>query len=155
MTHAFSSLPTSCPPHFACLPLHLARFYHQVLPPFAVNSESIMVVLAKFWGVQLPSGHKIAKICMPPGGQLSMRKWRDRECTYSAVGLPAFFNDNDIMFPPFFTECWCWMLMMLVWATLTGLARYMRQGEGEQRPEKSGNKTKKKREKRLPPMYKL
>ena len=58
-----------------------------------------MVVLAKFWGVQLPSGHKIAKICMPPGGQLSMRKWRDRECTYSAVGLPAFFNDNDIMFP--------------------------------------------------------
>jgi hypothetical protein len=39
--------------------------------------------------------------------------------------------------------------------TLTGLARYRRQGEERIRPEKSGKRTRKKREKRLPPTYKL
>ena len=65
--------------HFPAVPLHelsppislvslfISRDYHQVLPPFAVNSESIMVVLVKFQGVQLPSGQNSQNIYAPRG----------------------------------------------------------------------------------------
>ena len=107
LTRAFSSRTRVVPPHFACLPLHLARLSSSVTP-YAAKSRIMLVVLAKFRGyIFVPI--RTAQICMPPGGQLSMRKWRDRECTYSIVGLPAF-SDMIFYVPAFFYWCsWMWM----------------------------------------------
>ena len=90
-------------PHFACLLLHLARL-----------SSSVTPIHRKFWKHYGSFGKKI-------GGTTSFRSelpkyvcpQADREWTYSIVGLPAF---SDIMFPPFFTECWwCWCELIIAW----------------------------------------
>ena len=103
MTRAFSSRTyTSCLPQISLVSLFISRDYHQMLPPCAVNSESIMVVLAKKIGGTTSFRSELPKYVSPR---------RDRECTYSIVGLPAF---SDIMFPPFFTEC-CGCELIIAW----------------------------------------
>ena len=64
MTRAFSSRTRVVPP-ILLVSLFISRDYLQVLPPFAANSESIMVVLAKFWGVQLPFGQNCQNMYAP------------------------------------------------------------------------------------------
>ena len=81
------AVPTSCPPHFACLPPHLARL-----------SSSVTPIRRKFWkhhssfgkisGVQLPSGQNSQNIYALRGtpqhekvagqGMYSFHRWPSR-----------------------------------------------------------------------------